>query len=430
MRSAFGNPDSPVASRWANASAAAAVTALSTVAGYLPGVLQAPTLTIPALALFGGASVAAPLAAAAKYWAPAAADRPTSGALRWLRPEVAFLAFRLLTNLRHGVITEPAALATHWAAQAALDAALLTDGSWPQSLAHTAAWLLPEASRFGAMWGAEQAFRTAARVEAMSLNDESLQWVSNSTACNSLGAACAQPVGAIAFPGTHLSFSADANSFWHNQVQSVEQQFADGIRLFLLEPNLVNNELFSGHGTFVRFAPLVDHFRRLRVLLDAHPKEVIVVKLSPQGASVTGQNVGQYNALIAQASVDSGLGTYAIDFDPNSGVSLQALIAANLRVLWVDNSLAHSAIMPRFVRDIRPQDIAMHGATSGSLLNAFTTYIWPITSQATNRQLPEIWRRATNALAETGNVPNLVAVNDYQTSSVIALARAQNIALQ
>lgn len=431
-RSTLGQPKDAGARRWAHAVTSSLVGVASSLAAGIPAAFGQPKLALPGLALGAGLACVAPALGLAPVAAPssAAANRATGWRRTLLRPELAVLALRFFANARHGMLMEPVGVGAHAAAQLSLATWPQAPGSFADVAAQNAAWILPEAARVGAMLAAETAYRQFQLGYVRKQNAAEVLDDQGTAPCNSLGASCAQPLYLTAVPGTHISFSAEQNFFWNNQVQSVEKQFADGIRLFLLEYFVEHGVMHNGHSTVIKFGTMEDGLRRLRALLDAHPRELIVIKLSDQQYNAPPAQWQAHTDLLAETIVAAGLQPYAIDARDAGRRNLGALLADNTRAIFVDDHLPQSNFAARWPGEMNVTKPAANSMdTSMTLLNAFTTYIWPVTSSATNRQLPQLWREALHGFAGSGRVPNLVAVNDYETSEVVRLARAQNRAV-
>lgn len=301
--------------------------------------------------------------------------------------------------------------------------------------------------------------------------------------CNGLVRLCARRLDEVVFPTTHNSFAASDEPGWlfPNQRFGIARQLKDGIRGLLIDIHYgqrdpatgnvrtdlaaegsdrnkvaqelgpgalqaadriagsVGRPLPTGHrGLYLCHTlcelgsePLGQELGIIRRFLDTHPREVLIVFVEPYVPAEK----------IAKAFDDAGLGREAVDL--RLGVPLPTLgrlIRADTRlVVLAEEDGGEPPWYLKgfdFVQDTPYRGVSEHHlvctrfrgrADSPLLLVNHWTAAWPPAPNANARIGGEVLRdRLERCEQERKMLPNLVAVDFYEDSGVVAIARDLN----
>lgn len=270
-------------------------------------------------------------------------------------------------------------------------------------------------------------------------------------ACNGHPAICPKRWCDVVFPATHNAVAVPApftklpwplnqiGRFASNQERTLEQQFADGIRGHLLEYYLApNGQLMSSHNTVWQIEPLVHTFERLRNTVAAHPRDLLVLKMSPQG--VDEHFPWLLAPLVQEALQRSGLAQYMRtpsypQWQPAlyggglpCDLRVGPLLDENVRVIAFEGGFRESFYSASHVSEITCHDLLPWDGGPNAVpvtLNAFTSYAFQPASDAVNAHLTGVYNACATLLGASFR-PTLLAVNSYESSVVVPLAHALN----
>lgn len=294
----------------------------------------------------------------------------------------------------------------------------------------------------------------------------------SAAACNGAAENCAAQWCDVVFPATHNSMMQptpfahmswplnQVGRFASNQARSVESQFADGIRGFLVEYYQNDKgELRTSHNTVFDREPLVETLARFTKLLAAHPRDFITLELSQQP-------VGGFNAQVPSVYQASGLAAKTMQDTCQKGgqsavsappcrLSMGSLLDLGVQVATIEravqnrydaNTLAGLGCdASGFVESISVASSANRSAgtavgpfwVDGQLddvgakfapvtWNAFVSLAMPSVSAVVNSYLPNfVAKCAVQSKSDVGT-PTLLAVNHYESSDVVAIAHGLN----
>jgi hypothetical protein len=305
-----------------------------------------------------------------------------------------------------------------------------------------------------------------------------------SASCNGTHALCERRLSEVVFAGTHNSFAASEQPGWHfaNQRYGISRQLDDGIRAFLIDVHFGVREKANGRvrtdltaegsdrnkvskqlpkialtladslagrvglgklggqpqlylcHTLCELGaePLKQELEVIRRFLEAHPHQVVIVIVEDYVPP----------AAIDAAFTSAGLGRYLATLDRGEPLpTLGQLIADGHRlvVFAEEQGGTPSWYMPAFsfMQDtplgaVRPDQLscARYRGEQGSPLLLINHWIPPFPPSATSNAVigaaPFLRNRTQRCRSDTHAKGAIIAVDFYERTSVVAVAKALN----
>ncbi len=260
------------------------------------------------------------------------------------------------------------------------------------------------------------------------------------TSCNGHPELCDRRLDEVALVMTHNAMSSEEDGFISpNQSRRLWRQLEDGVRGFMLDVHVDRDgAVMLCHGLCaLGRRPLADGLRDLRLFLDCHPHEVVVIVFEAHASE----------AQVAAGFAASGLDRYlhTPDVAPGPGVAwptLRELISTNERVVVFTDDSAHSLPWHLYTYDwawenpyaaAGPDDLSCaedRGSRDRSLwvFNHFLTN--PLASPALAEMVnhdPFFQTRVEACRADaSGDLPNFVTVDFYDLGDVFAVVDSLN----
>jgi len=251
--------------------------------------------------------------------------------------------------------------------------------------------------------------------------------------CNGAVELCERRFDQVSFPGTHNAMSTEADGFvGPNQYLALQQQLEDGIRVMLLDTYDFQGDTYLCH-VFCQAGKqrLVDALTTIRKFLEQHRGEVMTFILE---SHITGEQT-------AQAFAASGLDQYVHVHAPGEPwPTLREMIDADERLVvfteagggepaWFMDVWAHTWETPYHFEELVDFSCAMNRGTAGSplfLLNHFLTRVYGVPELAETVNGTFLVDRARQCQAESGRLPNFVAVDFYSVGTLFQTTRMLN----
>lgn len=258
---------------------------------------------------------------------------------------------------------------------------------------------------------------------------------SNEEACNGLARLCDRRVDEVVFAGTHNAHATEEDGIGvPNQYLGVEAQLRDGVRAFMLDTYAEGSDVLLCHGACAFGAvSLIEWLQELRRFLERHPNEVVLLLFEDY---VTGL---QTKAAFDRAEVTRFAYTHERG---TPWPTLRELIASGTRIIvfaqdnggepdWYHSLFAESWDTPYAAKT--PDDLGCeHGRGDRDaplfVLNHFLTA--PFASVELARSVnfnPFLIERAHRCEAETGRLPNVIAVDYYEEGDLLDAVRTLNM---
>ncbi|RYF32373.1 MAG: hypothetical protein EOO38_31055 [Cytophagaceae bacterium] len=266
-------------------------------------------------------------------------------------------------------------------------------------------------------------------------------------ACNGAVENCVAQWCDVVYPTTHLSnidnlpFAnvpwplSEVGRFASNQARTLEQQFGDGIRGFMLEfYENKKGEIRSSHNTVWDGGLLEDDMRKFNQLLAKNPGNHILVKLSPQ------QHLYNQTKLL-EVVERSGLGARTMQQVCGGKYNTTALTKpdciftmGSLLANGVQATIITSSLQNKYNASTLNEMSCMADETTESnnskldvvVWNAFVSLALRTVSDVVNPFLDSFVERCASGKAEGIKTPTMLAVNHYESSNVVQIAHTLN----
>ena len=256
---------------------------------------------------------------------------------------------------------------------------------------------------------------------------------SQTAPCNGHPELCDRTLDQVVFPTTHNSFcNAEEGWLGPNQLKSMDQQLADGVRGFMLDTHREDDAVILSHGTsLLGSEPLVDGLARFASFLEDHPREVVVFILESYVDLADTE----------QAMEESGLLAYVHAQPPDAPwPTLGAMIEDNRRLVvladdgggadWYHDVWAHAWETHWSYDD--PEDMPCDGNRGSTdnplfILNHFISD--PLANEeaaALVNQADHLGARARRCMEASGRLPNFVTVDFYSLGDLLQVVDELN----
>ncbi|MDF1562822.1 MAG: hypothetical protein P1V51_07250 [Deltaproteobacteria bacterium] len=252
--------------------------------------------------------------------------------------------------------------------------------------------------------------------------------------CNGDAALCSRSLPEVVLPGTHNSMSNDDEG-WSvpNQTFGLARQLEDGVRAMLLDTHEWQGGLWLCHAACELGAtPLVEGLGTIAAFLDAHPREVMVLIL--QDATTVAETVAAIDA--------SGLGAHVYRGDPAAGwPTLEEMIASGERVLvsaefsgpppaWYHHAWDLFRDTPYSFAALEEFSCAHNRGDPAAPLYLLNHWIGNSLADpdaaAEANTAAVLGARAAECQAESGRLPNIVAVDFYDLGDLFEVVADLN----
>jgi hypothetical protein len=258
--------------------------------------------------------------------------------------------------------------------------------------------------------------------------------------CNGHAELCDRSYNAVAYPGTHDSYSDTAEQFGApDQTHPIFRQLDEGIRVLHLEVHVNAGEVDVCHAYCeVGHKPFADEMKAVADFVTAHPNEVVTLLLERSDSVVTADDLG--NAMVA-AGLKPFMHTQAVGAP---WPTLRAMITHGDRVVaLLDNPDGSSFpwLLPRWQLtwetpwdNQTPTDFGRCSAdrgTQGNSLYVVDTYLEDLAIQSAQHALlvnydPFLIDRVLTCQRATNTLPNFVMINFYEVSDVLHVVDVLN----
>jgi hypothetical protein len=272
----------------------------------------------------------------------------------------------------------------------------------------------------------------AASIDASSLDSASPPDLP-SQRCNGHAALCDRRLDQVVFPATHNAMSNSDDSWLApNQTHGIERQLADGVRALLVDTHAWRGGVHLCHGICeIGNRPLLAALRGIAGFLRAHPDEVLVMIIED------GAGAAETEAVF----VESGLASLVYTYKGGPWPTLRQMIAEGRRVVvtaergrpppaWYHHAWDLIWDTPYSFKN--PGDFSCQ-LNRGSrdhalfLLNHWLENPLPTQGQSATANAREaLLSRARKCQAESGKLPNFVAVNHYGVGALFEVVRELN----
>lgn len=250
--------------------------------------------------------------------------------------------------------------------------------------------------------------------------------------CNGAEALCDRRLDQVVFPATHNAMSnADDGWLAPNQTHNMKRQLEDGIRAMLFDTHPWRGGSYLCHQLCeIGNRPLVDGLRDIATFLRAHPNEVVVLIIEDKVSAADTEKAFKDSGLIDFVYVKAG-----------PWPTLRQMIASNQRLVvtaengrppppWYQHVWDLAWDTPYTFKSTADFSCAQNRGNRSNdlfLLNHWVENPIALESlSATANTKDVLLGRARKCQAESGKLPNFVAVNHYSVGSLFEVVRALN----
>jgi hypothetical protein len=260
-------------------------------------------------------------------------------------------------------------------------------------------------------------------------------------ACNGHAALCARRYNEVAYPSTHNGHAARAYGYSiinANQQSGLDKQLDDGVRGFLLDVYEYDGRHVLCHGPCkLGNTPHADWLATLKAFLDAQRREVVTI-IYQDGLAAED---------IAQDFSDAGLDSYVYTHTVGKAwPTLAQMIAANKRLVvtaefgrpppaWFHHVWDEAWDTPYEFRNVSDFNCKLNRGDQDNplflvnhwLSGGFGSVYLPSESGAKKANAYEVlYARLKKCRADTGQIPNFVAVDFYEHGDLFKAVDALN----
>jgi len=281
--------------------------------------------------------------------------------------------------------------------------------------------------------GADASAADATGIEA-GASDASASDAADTLACNGSPTLCDRRYDQVSFPTAHNAMSNSDEMFYlPNQHHGMARALADGVRGFMIdthycngEPSLAHSQCWLGH------KPLSVGLCEVTQFLDTHPDEIVTLQIESYVSDVD----------TVAAFVESGSSDY-VRFQPvgTTFPTLRQMIADDLRLMvfvesgggtpnWLMPLFQYSFDTPYSFATVSDFTCTINRGVATNPL--FTLNHWlqnpasdPMWAQLANVN-PVLVDRVRRCMADTGHLPNFVAVDFYDIGDVMSTVAMAN----
>jgi hypothetical protein len=254
--------------------------------------------------------------------------------------------------------------------------------------------------------------------------------------CNGAANLCDRRLDEVAFAATHNGMSSMADDWWGaNQEFGLQRQLEDGVRGFLLDTYHWEGAIHLCHGFCeLGHTLLRDGLVQIRDFMVKHPNEVVILLFE------------DYVSASDTADVFADVGLDQLAYTHVDGASLPTLrqmIEQDTRLLvtaqgggappsWYHNAWTVFFDTPFDFKAPSQFSCALNRGTTTNplfLLNHWLGDTFGLPSQeraVTANSFDVLHERALACWTQTGHIPNLVAVDFFDTGDVFAVVEALN----
>lgn len=253
-------------------------------------------------------------------------------------------------------------------------------------------------------------------------------------ACNGHPELCARTLPEVALPATHNAMSSAEDDFaWPNQQHTMARQLDDGVRGLLFDTWDWYDEAWLCHGSCELGAtPLADGLEVLRAFLASHPDDVLVLviedHLDPEPTAAAFEAAGLLPLLYTH---DPAAGWPTLDEMVDRG---ERLVVTNEGTgpppAWYHDFWALGWDTPYSFTDPAEFSCAPNRGDPGNDLFLVNHWIGDPLPRPENaaevNTLEVLGGRVEQCRAESGRLPNLVAVDFYDRGDLFEVVRGLN----